>query len=166
FGGTVGVYAGVRPSTYLLNLLQHSSAVAKVGWLDADLSNRCDSLATRVSYKLNLKGPTFTVQSYCSTSLVAIHLASQGLVNGECDMALAGGVTITVPQEAGYTYLEGSILSPDGHTRTFDAKANGMVFGNGVGIVVLKRLADAVADGDTIWAVMRGSATTHAGSVK
>lgn len=166
FPGAIGVYAGVTPSTYLLNLLQHSTAVAKVGWLDADLSNRCDSLATRVAYKLNLKGPTFTVQSYCSTSLVAIHLASKSLLTGECDIALAGGVTITVPQEAGYVYLEGSILSPDGHTRTFDAKANGMVFGNGVGIVVLKRLADAVADGDTIWAVLLGSATNNDGSLK
>lgn len=164
--GSVGVYAGVTPSTYLLNLLQHSAVVAKVGWLDVDLSNRCDSLATRVAYKLNLKGPTFTVQSYCSTSLVAIHLASQSLLAGECDMALAGGVTITVPQEAGYTYLEGSILSPDGRTRTFDAKANGMVFGNGVGIVVLRRLADALADGDTVWAVVRGSAANNDGSLK
>jgi acyl transferase domain-containing protein len=164
--GSVAVYAGVTPSTYLMNLLQHSAVVAKVGWLDADLSNRCDSLATRVAYKLNLKGPTFTVQSYCSTSLVAIHLAARSLLAGECDLALAGGVTITVPQEAGYAYLEGSILSPDGRTRTFDAKANGMVFGNGVGIVLLKRLADALVDGDTIWGVIRGSATNNDGSLK
>lgn len=166
FAGSVGVYAGVTPSTYLMNLLQHSPAVAKVGWLDADLSNRCDSLATRVGYKLNLQGPCFTVQSYCSTSLVAIHLACQNLLSGECDMAIAGGVTITVPQETGYYYLEGSILSPDGHTRTFDAKANGMVFGNGAGVVVLRRLSDALDAGDTIWAVIRGSATNNDGSLK
>jgi acyl transferase domain-containing protein len=166
FGGTVGVFAGVTPSTYLLNLLQHSREVSKVGWLDADLSNRCDSLATRVGYKLNLKGPCFTVQSYCSTSLVAIHQASQSLINHESDMAMAGGVTITVPQEAGYIYLEGSIVSPDGKTRTFDAKANGMVFGNGVGVVVLKRLEDAIADRDGIVAVILGSATNNDGSLK
>ena len=166
FPGTVGVFAGVTPSTYLLQLLQHSREVSKVGWLDADLSNRCDSLATRVGYKLNLKGPCFTVQSYCSTSLVAIHLACQSLIRHESDMALAGGVTINVPQEAGYTYLEGSIVSPDGKTRTFDAKANGMVFGNGVGVVVLKRLADARADGDAITAVILGSATNNDGSLK
>src|SRR5690606_26446729 len=109
-------------------------------------------------YKLNLTGPSLDVQTACSTSLVAVHLACQGLLSGECDMALAGGVAVKLPQITGYLYEEGGIFSPDGHCRAFDARAQGTVIGNGVGIVVLKRLEDAEADGDTIWAVIKGTA--------
>src|SRR5205823_4820408 len=121
-------------------------------------------LTTRVSYKLDLKGPSCPVQTACSTSLVAVHLACQGLLNAECDMALAGGVSLRLPQEAGYVYQEEGILSPDGHNRSFEARAAGTVFSNGVGIVVLKRLDDALADGDTVYAVIRGSAINNDGA--
>ena len=133
--------------------------------LQAVIGNEKDYLTSRVSYKLNLKGPSVCVQTACSTSLVAVHLACQGLLNGECDMALAGGVAIRVPQKTGYFSQEG-FTSPDGHCRAFDARAQGTVFGNGVGIVVLKRLADALADGDCIHAVIKGSAINNDGSLK
>ena len=118
------------------------------------------------SYKLDLTGPSVTVQTFCSTSLVAVHLACQSLLNGESDVALAGGVTVNLAVKHGYVYLEGGMLSPDGHTRTFDERANGTVFGNGVGVVVLKRLTDALADGDQIHAVMRGTAINNDGAQK
>ncbi len=127
-----------------------------MGPLKIGLANMNDSLATRVAYKLNLRGAAFAVQSFCSTSLVAVHLACQSLLNRESDMALAGGVTIAFSQNTGYLYQEGGILSPDGHTRTFDAKGQGMVFGNGLGVVVLKRLEDALSDGDNVRAVILG----------
>src|SRR5206468_10373504 len=114
-----------------------------VGIIQTSLGNNTDFLATNISYKLNLKGPSMTVQTACSTSLVAIHLACQSLLNRECDMALAGGASVKVPQKGGYLHMDGSILSPDGHCRAFDEKAQGTVVGNGAGIVVLKRLADA-----------------------
>ena len=123
-------------------------------------------MATRVSYKLNLKGPGVTVQTACSTSLVAIHLACQAIVHGECDMALAGGATIHIPQQAGYIYQEGMILSPDGHCRAFDARAQGIVPGSGVGIVLLKRMEEAVADRDSIYAIIKGTAMNNDGSLK
>jgi 3-oxoacyl-(acyl-carrier-protein) synthase len=116
-----------------------------------------DFLTTLVSYKLNLKGPSITVQTAYSTSLVAVHLACQSLLNGECDMALAGGVCVKVPEKAGYVYQEGAIMSPDGHCRAFDVKAQGTLDGNGAGIVVLKRLSEAVADGDNILAVQQAA---------
>src|SRR5207249_3679494 len=125
-----------------------------------------DFLVTRVAYKLNLKGPAITVQTACSTSLVAVHLACLGLLCGECDAALAGGVSVRVPQWAGYWYQEGMIFSPDGHCRAFDAEAQGTVGGNGAGVVLLKRLADALAEGDPIYAVIRGSAVNNDGAVK
>src|SRR5262249_16299449 len=118
------------------------------------------------SYKVNLKGPSLDVQTACSTSLVAVHLACQSILHGECGMALAGGVTINTPQRTGYLYEEGGINSPDGRCRAFDAAAQGMVGGNGLGIVVLKRLEDAIADGDNIYAVIRGSAVNNDGSQK
>jgi len=123
-------------------------------------------MPTRVSYKLNLKGPSLIVQTSCSTSLVAIHLACLSLLNYECDMALAGGVTIKVPQISGYYYVEGSLASPDGHCRTFDAQGRGTIFGSGIGIVVLKRLSEAVTDGDNILAVIKGTAINNDGSLK
>ena len=119
-----------------------------------------------MSYKLDLRGPSVTVQTACSTSLVAVHLACQSLIGGECDLALAGGVTVVVPQERGYTYRPGGILSPDGHCRAFDASAAGTVFGNGLGIVVLRRLEDALADGDAVLAVIKGSSINNDGADK
>jgi acyl transferase domain-containing protein len=160
----IGVYAGSAMNTYLLfsGLLPYFSEE----YLLTVIGNDKDYLATRVSYKLNLTGPSVTVQTACSTSLVAVHMACQSLLNEECDMALAGGVSIKVPQKAGYFYQEGSVFSPDGHCRSFDAKAKGTIFGSGVGIVVLKRLADALADGDCIHAVIKGSAINNDGSSK
>src|SRR5437016_6430391 len=137
-----------------------------VSQLQVVIGHDKDFVPTRVSYKLNLKGPSITVQTACSTSLVAVHLACQSLLEGACDMALAGGVSIHFPQCAGYCYQEEGIASPDGHCRAFDAKAQGTVGGNGVGIVVLKRLSEAVADGDNIVAVIKGSAINNDGSQK
>ncbi len=166
-GGLIGVYAGVGKNTYVLNnLLTNGALLASVGGFQAEIANDKDFLATRVSYKLNLEGPSLTVQTACSTSLVAVHLACQGLLSGDCHIALAGGVRITVPQKAGYFYQEGGILSPDGHCRAYDAGARGTVSGNGVGIVVLKRLEDALADGDTIHAIIKGSAINNDGGHK
>jgi acyl transferase domain-containing protein len=161
----VGVFAGSRINGYLGNVYSNPALVATVGDLQLQVANDKDYLATRVSYKLDLGGPSVTVQSACSTALVAIHLSCQALLAGECDLALAGGVGIRIP-EVGYLYLDGDVNSPDGHLRAFDAKARGTVFGSGMGIVVLKRLADARADGDAIRAVVRGSAVTNDGAQK
>lgn len=167
FSGLVGVYAGANISSYLLqNLSRHPHLLGEVGGLQAKIGNDKDSLATRVSYELNLRGPSLGVQTACSTSLVAVHLAALALRNGECDMALAGGVSIGFPQVTGYLYQDEGILSPDGHCRAFGAAAAGTVPGSGVGVVVLKRLEDARRDGDTIRAVIRGSAINNDGSVK
>jgi acyl transferase domain-containing protein/acyl carrier protein len=167
YQGRTGVYAGVSLSTYLLNLiLANREVVESVGPFPVMMGNDKDFLATRTSYKLGLKGPSITVQTACSTSLVAVHLACQSLLNGECDMALAGGVSVRVPQAAGFLYQEMGISSPDGHCRAFDAKAQGTIGGSGVGIVVLKRLEDALADGDSIQAVIIGSAVNNDGPAK
>src|SRR5262249_53288921 len=128
--------------------------------------NDKDYLPTRVSYKLNLKGPSVTIQTGCSTSLVAVCQACQSLASYQCDVALAGGVSITFPQERGYLYQEGGMVSPDGHGRAFAAHAQGTVFGGGAGIVVLKRLSDALADGDNVLAVIKGYALNNDGSEK
>ena len=163
----ISVYAGVSTSTYLTaNLYANPEAVQQIGYFQAFLSNVQDSLATRAAYKLNLTGGCYSVQTFCSTSLVSVHMACQALADLECDMAVAGGVSINVPQNVGYWYQEGGIHSPDGHCRAFDEKAGGTLFGNGVGVVVLKRLDDALADGDTIHAVIKGSATNNDGSLK
>jgi acyl transferase domain-containing protein len=154
-------------STYLLaNLYPNRHIRATVDPFQIVLANDKDYLATRVSYKLNLRGPSLTVQTACSTSLVAVHLACQSVLSGESDLALAGGVSISVPQKVGYLYREGSIAAPDGHCRAFDAQARGTVGGSGVGIVVLKRLEDALAAGDCIHAVIKGSAINNDGSQK
>jgi acyl transferase domain-containing protein/SAM-dependent methyltransferase/acyl carrier protein len=167
YAGAIGVFAGAGVNSYLLNNLYATLDPAQLASLfQTILANDKDFLAPRVSYHLNLKGPSITVQTACSTSLVAIHLASQSLLNGECDLALAGGVTVRVPQSTGYLYQTGLILSPDGHCRAFDANAQGTVGGNGVGVVVLKRLPDALADGDTIHAVIKGSAVNNDGAEK
>ncbi len=166
-GGSVGVYAGVSLNSYLiLNLLSNPETIEEAGLLQSSIRNRTDHLTTRVAYKLNLKGPGVTVQTACSTSLVAVHLACQGLLSYQCDVALAGGVTIGVPKNSGYVFQEGGVLSKDGHCRAFDAEATGTVVGNGVGIVVLKRLSEALADGDYIHAVIKGSAINNDGSLK
>ncbi|HEU4328871.1 MAG TPA: type I polyketide synthase, partial [Roseiflexaceae bacterium] len=165
-GLPVGVFGGASLSAYLMNLYSNPDLLAGVDPLQTVIGNAQDSLTTSVSYKLNLKGPSLAVQTFCSTSLVAVHLASQSLQRGECSVALAGGVSILLPQQSGYRYQEGSILSPDGHCRPFDARAAGTLFGNGVGVVVLRRLEDALADGDTIYAVVKGSAINNDGSLK
>jgi amino acid adenylation domain-containing protein len=163
----VGVYAGTSMSSYLLfNLFPNYRFNESGDSFQAVIANDKDYLATVVSYKLNLKGPSLTVQTACSTSLVAIYLACQGLLEGDCDMALAGGVSISVPQKAGYFYQPEGTSSPDGHCRAFDAKAQGTVFGSGAGVVVLKRLEDALADGDRIEAIIKGAAINNDGSLK
>jgi len=164
YEGRIGVYAGSSISTYLLNnLYPNQSDIGRSGVFQVAIGNTKDYLATQVSYRLNLQGPSFTVQTACSTSLVAVHLAYQGLLNRECDMALAGGISLMVPQIEGYLYEPGGIPSPDGHCRPFDAQAQGTISGSGVGLVVLKRLADALRDGDTIYAVIKGSAIGRPG---
>jgi amino acid adenylation domain-containing protein len=167
YPGLVGVYAGLSMNTYLLtNLLSHMELVASADTLQASLGNDKDPLTARVSYKLNLKGPSVTVQSASSTSLVAVHQACQGLITRDCDMALAGGVSIHLPEVSGYLYQEGGTVSRDGHCRAFDAASTGFVSGHGCGVVVLKRLSEALADRDHIYAVIKGSACNNDGSHK
>jgi FkbM family methyltransferase len=167
YDGEIGTYAGVGWNSYLLvNIASNRHLLNSEIGHQTLLGNEKDHLTTRTSYKLNLTGPSITVQTGCSTSLVAIHLACQGLLSYHCDMALAGGITINVLQNAGYLYQAGGILSPDGHCRAFDAKARGTVGGNGVGVVILKRLEDAIADGDSIHAVIKSSAINNDGALK
>ncbi|MCH9648390.1 MAG: amino acid adenylation domain-containing protein [Deltaproteobacteria bacterium] len=164
--GPVGVFGGASLSTYLLRLAAHPTLAASLGAWEAGLANAPDFVATRVAYKLNLDGPAYTVATACSTSLVAVHLACQSLLSYESDMALAGGCSVRVPHRGGYLYEESGITSPDGHTRPFDAAGRGTVFGSGAGIVVLRRLEEALEDGDRILAVIRGSATNNDGAHK
>ncbi|HZF09074.1 MAG TPA: MupA/Atu3671 family FMN-dependent luciferase-like monooxygenase [Thermoanaerobaculia bacterium] len=167
-GAVVGVWGGVTLSSYLLALNPLQERLRSIG-VDTTMlavGNDKDSLAPRVAYKLDLRGPAITVQTACSTSLVAVHMACQSLLAGETDMALAGAVSLTLPMNSGYLYQEGGILSPDGHCRSFDERAAGTVFGCGAGVVVLKRLAEALADGDTIHAVIRGTAVNNDGAGK
>jgi acyl transferase domain-containing protein len=168
FGGAIGVFAGSGHNAYLpYHLLTNRKLVRDVGlFLLRHTSNDKDFLTTRISYLLNLTGPSINVQTACSTSLVAVHMAAQSLLSGECDMAIAGGASIELPHRQGYLFEEGEILSPDGHCRPFDANSQGTVFGSGVGIVVLRRLADAVEAGDHIYAVIRGSAINNDGAGK
>jgi acyl transferase domain-containing protein/acyl carrier protein len=167
YKGPIGVYAGVSRNTYLLaNVYANPAILELTGHFQAMLGNDKDFVPTRVSYKLNLRGPSMAVQTACSTALVAVSLAAQSLLNYQCDMALAGGISIKVPQIAGYTYQEGGIGSPDGHCRAFDARAQGTVSGSGAGLVLLKRLADARADGDNILAIIRGWALNNDGYAK
>jgi len=166
--GPIGVFAGCGMGSYFyFNLCTNRELVDSVGlFLLRHTGNDKDFLATRVSYLLDLKGPSINVQTACSTSLVAAHLACQSLLARECDMALAGGVTIEIPHRRGYLYREGEVLSPDGHCHAFDYRGQGTVFGSGAGVVVLRRLQDAIADGDTIHAVIRGSAVNNDGAGK
>ncbi|MDX8031365.1 amino acid adenylation domain-containing protein [Lentzea sp. BCCO 10_0856] len=171
-----GVYAGASMSTYLVNnvlpaklrsgtFLSHRH-FDRASELRIEQGNANDHLPTRVSFKLGLRGPSVNVQSTCSTSLVAVHLASQALLNGDCEVALAGGVSVITPQHTGYLWRDGMMLSRDGHCRAFDANAGGTVFGNGLGVVVLKRLSAALADGDHVHAVIKGSAVNNDGESK
>jgi acyl transferase domain-containing protein/acyl carrier protein len=164
FPGRIGVFTGAALNTYFTNV-GLSSRLAEE-YIPTLIGNDKDFLSTRVSYKLNLKGPSITVQTACSTSMVAVHLARQSLLSEETDMVLAGAVSVRVPHRAGYFCDGGGVVSPDGHVRAFDARANGTVFGSGGGILVLRRLADAVSDGDTIHAVIKGSAVNNDGSAK
>lgn len=167
YDGSIGVFAGCGPSSYLLhNLWPNRAALAGIGELPVQIGTNKDYLATRISYRLDLTGPSVCVSTACSTSLVAVHMAAQALLDYQCDMALAGGAGIQVPQDTGYLHQAGGILSPDGHCRAFDAEAQGTVGGNGAALVVLKRLSDALADGDTIHAVIRGSAINNDGGDK
>lgn len=159
--GRIGVYAGSYYNTYLPGL---PAADGPAELFTRNIANEKDYLAARIAYKLDLTGPAVTVQTACSTSLVAVHLACQALLTGECDLALAGGATVRAQQVTGYQVQPGGIFSSDGHCRAFDAAAEGTVPGNGAGIVVLKRLADALADRDFVWAVIRGSATGNDGA--
>lgn len=173
YEGAIGVYAGCYMNTYLLSSIESNPAfmasIAKSfhgGSLNTELGNDKDYLATRVSFKLNLRGPSITLQTACSTSLVAIAQACQSLMSYQCDMALAGASALKFPQNRGYLYVEGGMVSPDGLCKTFDARANGTIFGNGVGVVLLKRLEDALADGDSIYAVVKGWGLNNDGASK
>ena len=167
YTGEIGVFAGCSMNRYLIkNLLQHNEILNSLGELQTIINNDKDFLTTRVSYKLNLKGPSVDLQTACSTSLVAIHFGCQSLVTHQCDMALSGGVFLKNPRGEGYIFEEGSIDSPTGHCHPFDKEANGTIFGEGVGVVVLKRLEDAVRDRDTIIAIIKGTAINNDGSLK
>ncbi|MGY3438341.1 type I polyketide synthase [Marinovum sp. KMM 9879] len=166
--GPVGVFAGCGMGSYFyFNICSNPDLVDGTGmFLLRHTGNDKDFMATRLSHMFDLRGPSINLQTACSTSLVATHYAAQALINGECDMALAGGVTIELPQGRGYLFKENEILSPDGACHAFDHRAQGTVFGSGVGVVALRRLTDAVADGDHIWAVIKGSAVNNDGAAK
>ena len=166
YPGRIGVYAGQSLNTYILNSYSYTNVTDSAELFQILIGNEKDHLPTRVSYKLNLKGPSINVQTACSTSLVAVVLACQNLLDYRCDMALAGGVSIQVPTKRGYLFQEGGILSPDGRCCAFDARAQGTVGGDGAGVVLLKRLEDALADGDNINAIIKGTAINNDGSAK
>ena len=169
YQGLIGVYAGLSLNSYLLHNLGTGADLARnyqVSEYQTMLGNDKDFLPVRVSYKLNLRGPSMTIQSACSTSLVAICQAATALLTYQCDMALAGGVSVTFPQQRDYLYQEDGMVSPDGTCRAFDADAAGTVFGHGCGVVLLKRLSEAIADRDPILAVIRGWAVNNDGSDK
>jgi amino acid adenylation domain-containing protein len=165
--GLVGVWAGMGNNFYYHHhVLTRPDKLAIMGEIAAEIANEKDHIAPRVSHKLNLKGPSLSVHTACSTSLVVIENAYQALVSHQVDVALAGGVDIRTPQRSGQRHEEGGVFSDDGHCRPFDARATGTMFGEGVGAVVLKRLDDAVRDRDTIYAVIKGAAVNHDGGQK
>lgn len=167
YPGIVGVYAGSSSNFYLRQHLQaNEKIVQSAGDFQLVILNSKDQLTTRVSHALNLTGPSINIQTACSTSLVAVHLACQSLLSGECNLALAGAVSIQSSQKTGYLFREGMTLSPDGHCRAFDANAKGTIGGNGTGVVVLKRYSDAIADGDRIDAIIRSTAINNDGNLK
>lgn len=167
-GCHVGVFGGSGPNSYLLDTYRPEGRFldSTESYFRLMLGSEKDYLTTRVSYKLNLTGPSLAVQTACSTSLVALHLAGQAILSGECDMAIAGGVTVRMPQLAGYIHRRGLPLSSDGHCRAFDAAANGTLFGSGLGMVLIKRLDDAVADRDHVHAIIKATAINNDGAVK
>lgn len=166
-GRAIGVFAGSAMNGYLIyHLATRPDVAPSLFDFQIQIGNDKDYLTTRVSYKLNLTGPSINIQSACSTSLVAVHVACQSLLNGECNLALAGGISVAIPHRIGYLYQEGGVNSADGHCRAFDAAARGTVLGSGAGVVALKRLADALADGDHIHAVIKGSAVNNDGNAK
>ncbi|MFD6431822.1 type I polyketide synthase [Streptomyces venezuelae] len=167
FDGSIGVFGGGGPTSYWQRHLSADPAyLHEVGEFHALLGNEKDFLAPRVSYRLDLRGPSMSVLTGCSSSLVAVHLAVQSLLGGESDLALAGGVTVYFPQQAGYVHNAGGVNSPDGRCRAFAADANGTVPGDGAGVVALKRLADALADGDQVLGVLLGTAVNNDGAHK
>ncbi|NIM15675.1 MAG: KR domain-containing protein [Candidatus Aminicenantes bacterium] len=167
YEGLIGIYAGASLNFHWNALITLTGKSSDLGQFSTSQLINKDYLAARISYSLNLKGPAVVVQSACSTSLVAIHLACRALLTAECDIALAGGISLMAPQQRiGYIYQEGMINSPDGHCRAFDAKAMGTIGGEGVGVVVLKRLKHAAADGDNIYAIVVGSAINNDGKRK
>lgn len=173
YQGLIGVYAGSGMNSYLINNVHpncdfspNRTFLPATSSVQVRLGNGQEALPTRVSYQLNLTGPSVNIQTACSTGLVTVHMAIQSLLNGECDMAIAGAAAICIPQRVGYMYQEDMIWSNDGHCRAFDAKASGTVFGNGAGVVVLKLLGQAIVDGDYIHAVIKGSAINNDGALK
>jgi phthiocerol/phenolphthiocerol synthesis type-I polyketide synthase E len=171
--GAVGVYATSTTSGYLLhNIMSNHDPNVIIGqgvtfeMVNLSLQNDKDYLATKVAHQFNLRGPALSVQTACSSALVAVHLACQSILNGECEMALAGGASLRIPHRVGYWHEPGSMVSPTGHCRPFDVRSDGTIFGSGVGVVLLKSLQDAVDDGDRIHAVIRGSALNNDGSTK
>ncbi len=167
FGGPIGVFAGATTNSYYQNnLMSRRDVTDQLGLLSTQMANQNQYMATRVAYKFDLRGPALNIQTACSTSLVAVCTAVQSLQSYQCDMALAGGASVQVPQRQGYLYQEGSILAPDGHCRAFDHHAGGTVFSNGLGVVVLRRLRDALEAGDTVYAVIKGAALNNDGSSK
>ena len=178
YRGDISLYGGAATNTYLLNNIypnRHTIDdrdrlgvinLSSMGGFQVTTANDKDYLTTRISYKLNLTGSSVNVQTACSTSLVTVHLACQSLINSECDLALAGGVSVHSPQKMGYLHQEGMILSADGHCRAFDRDASGTIFGSGAGMVVLKLLDKAIADGDRIYGVIKGSAVNNDGGTK
>jgi amino acid adenylation domain-containing protein len=163
----VGVYGGMYNASYFQrHVLTRPDLIEAVGEFQVMLANEKDYITTRVAHRLNLRGPAISIHTACSTSLVAVAQAFHALRTGQCDMALAGGASVTCPPRSGYLYQEGSMLSPDGHTRSFDANAQGTVFSDGAAVVLLKRLSDALADGDTVYAVLRGVAVNNDGGAK
>jgi len=167
YAGLVGLYGGMNSNTYFANNVQHHrDDVERLGEFQTMLANEKDYLTTRASFKIGLKGPSVNVYTACSTSLTAVCYAVDGLLNQQCDMAVAGGVSVIVPQNSGYLYQDGGMFARDGHCRPFDADATGTTFNSGVGLVVLKREEDARRDGDTIYAVIRGTGVNNDGSGK
>jgi acyl transferase domain-containing protein/aryl carrier-like protein len=163
---SIGLFAGASSSSFWEYITYSSGKSTELGYFPSSYLNNKDFLTSRIAYKLNLKGPSFTLQTACSTALVAIHLACQAILNGECEMALAGGINITPQKRSGYLFQEGAILSPDGHCRAFDTRAQGFIGGSGAGIVLLKLLEDAVTGRDHIYAVVKGTAVNNDGTRK
>jgi acyl transferase domain-containing protein len=164
--GIVGVFAGSGGlvSSQIL-ACDHPELRGQTGDL-GHIANDRDFLCSRISYKLNLTGPSINVQTACSTSLVAVHLACRSLIDGECDMAMVGASVVRMPHIRGYIAEQGNIYSPDGHCRAFDERASGTLFGSGVGAVLLKPMTAALSDGDTIYAAIKGTSVTNDGGRK